>query len=248
MSLAYAHLGLSQEVFDELGALRGEIEPEWSVEEYFQYTGICSNQHREVGQWEEVEQYSREFVDWAKALSADDPRIEIKPVSLTEEGDAREGLHAGDAFRWWTVCHALSSRILRARSEMRGDSAAILAELDWVLAQHEAHCRPIGERAAENPQDPDLWPRRPAWPWLPGSYAIAGESACETEHYEEAVRYLSREEELSGQNVGRGELYLAGALVALGQVDEGKERLRTIYGRNLACAPADSPKYPRAPE
>jgi len=195
-----------------------------------------------VGQWEEVEQYSREFVDWAKALSADDPRIEIKPVSLTEEGDAREGLHAGDAFRWWTVCHALSSRILRARSEMRGDSAAILAELDWVLAQHEAHCRPIGERAAENPQDPDLWP------WLPGSYAIAGESACETEHYEEAVRYLSREEELSGQNVGRGELYLAGALVALGQVDEGKERLRTIYGRNLACAPADSPKYPRAPE
>ena len=242
MSLAYAHLGLSQEVFDELGALRGEIEPEWSVEEYFQYTGICSNQHREVGQWEEVEQYSREFVDWAKALSADDPRIEIKPVSLTEEGDAREGLHAGDAFRWWTVCHALSSRILRARSEMRGDSAAILAELDWVLAQHEAHCRPIGERAAENPQDPDLWP------WLPGSYAIAGESACETEHYEEAVRYLSREEELSGQNVGRGELYLAGALVALGQVDEGKERLRTIYGRNLACAPADSPKYPRAPE
>ena len=97
MSLAYAHLGLSQEVFDELGALRGEIELEWSVEEYFQYTGICSNQHREVGQWEEVEQYSREFVDWAKALSADDPRIEIKPVSLTEEGDAREGLHAGDA-------------------------------------------------------------------------------------------------------------------------------------------------------
>jgi hypothetical protein len=43
----------------------------------------------------------------------------------------------------------------------------------------------------------------------------------------------SAEEELSGQNVGRGELYLAGALVALGQVDEGKERLRTIYGRTV---------------
>ena len=44
------------------------------------------------------------------------------------------------------------------------------------------------------------------------------------------MRYLRREEELS-QRVNRGELYLAGALVALGQVDEAKESLRNIYGR-----------------
>lgn len=37
MSMAYAHQGLSQEVFDELDALRAQIEDEWSVEEHFQY-------------------------------------------------------------------------------------------------------------------------------------------------------------------------------------------------------------------
>ena len=79
MSMAYAHLGLSQEVFDELDALKAQSEDEWSVEEHFQYYGICSNQYREVGRWDEVEEHSRAYVDWAKALPADDPRLQIRP-------------------------------------------------------------------------------------------------------------------------------------------------------------------------
>ena len=90
MSMAYAHLGLSQEVFDELDALKAQSEDEWSVEERFQYYGICSNQYREMGQWDEVEKHSRAYVDWAKALPAD-PRLQIRPLALTEEGDENAG-------------------------------------------------------------------------------------------------------------------------------------------------------------
>ena len=117
MSMAYAHSGLSQEVFDELEALKAQGEDEWSVEEYFQYYGICSNQYRETGRWDEVEEHSRPYVDWAKALPADDPRLQIRPLALTEESDENTGAHNGDDFRWWTVCYALADRILGARHE-----------------------------------------------------------------------------------------------------------------------------------
>ncbi len=36
------------------------------------------------------------------------------------------------------------------------------------------------------------------------------------------------------RRVYRGDIYLAAALVALGQVEEGKERLGNIYGRLVA--------------
>ena len=204
--MAYAHLGLSQEVFDELDALKAQSEDEWSVEEHFQYYGICSNQYRETGRWNEVEEHSRAYVDWAKGLSADDPRLQIRPLALTEEGDENAGAHNGDDFRWWTVCYALADRILRARYETGCATADILAELDWALDQHQSA----------------------------GSYSIAGQSACETGHYSEALRYLHKEEELGGRLANRGDIYLAAALVALGQVAEGKEQLRNIYGRLVA--------------
>ena len=206
MSMAYAHLGLSQEVFEELDALKAQSEDEWSVEEHFQYYGICSNQYRETGRWNEVEEHSRAYVDWAKGLSADDPRLQIRPLALTEEGDENAGAHNGDDFRWWTVCYALADRILRARYETGRTTADILAELDRALDQHQNA----------------------------GSYSIAGQSACETGHYSEALRYLHKEEELGGRLVNRGDIYLAAALVALGQVEEGKERLCNIYGRLVA--------------
>ena len=206
MSMAYAHLGLSQEVFDELDALKAQSEDEWSVEEHFQYYGICSNQYREMGQWDEVEEHSRAYVDWAKALPAADPRLQIRPLALTEEGDENAGAHNGDDFRWWTVCYALADRILRARHETGRATADILAELDWALDRHQSA----------------------------GSYSIAGQSACETGHYSEALRYLRHEEELEGRLANRGDIYLAAALVALGRMEEGKERLRNIYGQLVA--------------
>ena len=204
--MAYAHLGLSQEVFDELDALKAQSEDEWSVEERFQYYGICSNQYRETGRWDEVEEHSRAYVDWAKALPAADPRLQIRPLALTEEGDENAGAHNGDDFRWWTVCYTLADRILRARHETGRATADILAELDWALNQHQSA----------------------------GSYSIAGQSACETGHYSEALRYLRREEELEGRLANRGDIYLAAALVALGRMEEGKERLRNIYGQLVA--------------
>jgi hypothetical protein len=105
------------------------------------------------------------------------------------------------------------------------DCATTLFELDWVLAKHETFCKSFAQdqhsTAAAKEQDIHL----------SGSYSIAGESAGETGHYQAALRYLRREKELSGQNVSRGELYLAAALVALDQVEEGKQCLRKIYGR-----------------
>ena len=166
------------------------------MEERFQYYGICSNQYRETGRWDEVEEHSRAYVDWAKALPAADPRLQIRPLALTEEGDENAGAHNGDDFRWWTVCYALADRILRARHETGRATADILAELDWALDQHQ--------------------------------------SACETGHYSEALRYLRNEEELGGRLANRGDIYLAAALVALGRVEEGKERLRNIYGQLVA--------------
>ena len=206
MSMAYAHQGLGQEVFDELHALKAEIGEEWSVEECFQYYGIYCNQYREQEQWDEVEQYSRKYVDWASALSTEDPRLQVKPVALITEDDDREGQHHGDSFRWWTVCYALADRILRARHETGRDATDIIAELDQALDQHQSA----------------------------GSYSIAGQSACETEHHREALRYLRREEELGNALTGGGDLYLAASLIALDQVDEGKERLSNIYGRIVA--------------
>ena len=150
-----------------------------------------------------MEEHSRAYVDWAKALTVDDPRLQIRPLGLTEEGDENAGAHNGDAFRWWTVCYVLADRILRARHETGRATADIFAELDRALDQHQSA----------------------------GSYSIAGQSACETGHYSEALRYLRKEEELGGRLANRGDIYLAAALVALGRVEEGKERLRNIYGR-----------------
>ena len=104
------------------------------------------------------------------------------------------------------MCYALADRILRARHETRRATEDILAELDWALDQHQSA----------------------------GSYSIAGQSACETGHYSEALRYLRKEEELGGRLANRGDIYLAAALVALGRVEEGKERLGNIYGRLVA--------------
>ena len=202
MSMAYAHSGLSQEVFDELEELKAQSEEEWSLEEHFQYFGTCSNQYRETVRWEEVEEHGRAYVDWAKALPADDPRLQVRPLALTEEEDENAGGNNGDDFRWWTVCYALADRILRARHETGRPTADILDELDRALDQN---------RNA-------------------GSCCIAGQSACETGHYREALRYLRKEEELGGRLAGRGDVYLSAALVALGRVEEGKERLRNIYG------------------
>ena len=202
MSMAYAYSGLSQEVFDELDSLKAQSEEEWSLEEHFQYFGTCSNQYRETVRWDEVEEHSRAYVDWAKALPADDPRLQIRPLALTEEEDENADEHNGDDFRWWTVCYALADRILRARHETGCATADILAELDRALEQNQSA----------------------------GACSIAGQSACETGHFREALGYLRREEELGGRLAGRGNIYLSAALVALGRVEEGKERLRNIYG------------------
>ena len=45
---------------------------------------------------------------------------------------------------------------------------------------------------------------------------------------------MRKEEELGGRLANRGDIYLAAALVALGRVEEGKKRLRNIYGRLVA--------------
>ena len=86
-------------------------------------------------------------------------------------------------------------------------TADILAELDWALNQHQSA----------------------------GSYSIAGQSACETGHYSEALRYL-RHGGGTRRPARRSRRHLLGpaALVALGRVEEGKERLRNIYGRLVA--------------
>ena len=45
---------------------------------------------------------------------------------------------------------------------------------------------------------------------------------------------MRKEEDLGGRLANRGDIYLAAALVALGQVEEGQERLSNIYGRLVA--------------
>ena len=88
MSMAYAHVGLSEEVFAELDALRAEVEGEWSVQEHFQCASAYTNQFKEVGKWDEVVERSRDYVDWASGIPADDPRLSIPPISLDRIEDA----------------------------------------------------------------------------------------------------------------------------------------------------------------
>jgi len=86
-------------------------------------------------------------------------------------------------------------------------------------------------RAEENPGDEDVQEEAEKQRIrLTGLYADAIEAAYEAERYEEAVRVCRRVEELGGVLSNRDPLYMAASLVALGQVDKGKERLRDIYG------------------
>jgi tetratricopeptide (TPR) repeat protein len=231
LTLAYAHLGLSEEVFECLQVLKEEVQDEWAMEDYFQYTYAYTNQYRETRQWEQVERYSREYVDWVTSLSSDDPRLAIAPITLTGAGDETAAQHAGEWWRWSSICSMLASRIAQARYQSGGNTDAVFAEVDEALTKHEAHCQRENENAATNPDHAERTEQsKEQWKHLSGSYAAAGEAACETGHYDRALHYLQREEELSKELSSRGPLYLAAALCALGQTDEAKEQLRAIYG------------------
>jgi RNA polymerase sigma-70 factor, ECF subfamily len=232
MSMAYAHVGASEEVFAELDALRAEIGGEWSVQEHFQWTSAYTNQHKEMGKWDEVIEHSRRFVDWAKGIPDDDPRLFIAPIGIDSSQDHRipDREHAGEWFRWWTVCYTLA-RIAKSLHSAGRDSTPAFAELEEIWEQQETRCRSMERQAEENPGDEDLraeaeeQKRR-----LTGLYAHAIEAAYEAGRYEETVRVCRLIEELGGALSDRDPLYIAAALVALGQVAEGKERLRNIYG------------------
>jgi len=232
MSMAYAHVGASEEVFAELDALRAEIEEEWSVQEHFQWTSAYTNQYKEVGKWDEVIEHSRRYVDWAKAIPADDPRLSIAPIGIDSSQDHRipDREHAGDWFRWWSVCYTLA-RIAKSLHGAGRDSTPAFDELKEIWERQETRCRSMERRAEGNPGDEDLRTeveeqRRN----LTGLYAHAIEAAYEAGRYDEGVRICRRVEELGGTLSDRDPLYMAASLVALGQVDEGKERLRDIYG------------------
>ena len=233
MSMAYAHLGLSEEVFAELDALRAEVEREGSVEERFQFTMAYTNQFREVGQWDEVVEHSQRYVDWASAIPADDPRLSIAPISLDCSLDDRiaDREHVGEWFRWWTVCHTLADRVVKSLHRAGRDSAPAFGELGRILEEHEAHCRSLDKQVEENPGDEDVQAEAMKQrKHLAGFYICAVEAAFETGRYEETVHFCRREEELSGILANRDPIYLAASLVALGQVDEAKDHLREIYG------------------
>ena len=234
MSMAYAHVGLSEEVFSELDALRKEVEGEWSVQEHFQFTSAYTNQFKEVGKWDEVVEHSREYVDWASGISADDPRLSIPPISLDSSLDDRiaDREHVGEWFRWWTVCYTIADRVVKSLHRAGRDSAPAFGELEGILNQQETRCRSAERRAGENPEDEDLQAEVATQrKHLSGFYTfLAVEAAFETGRYEETVRFCQREEELSGALSNRDPIYLAASLVALGRADEAKERLRGIYG------------------
>ena len=215
MSLAYAHVGQSQEVFDELKGLRALVEDRWAVQEFFQYSGVMTNQYREMEAWDQVEHWSREFVDWARALAVGDPRLDIAPLCLTPEADKSEAGKVGISFCRWSICYALADRIAKARHQAGLDTAPTFAEIDEILALEEERAEPEGEGAHRH---------------LSGFYQLAANAAYETGCYQQAVEYYRREEELAGEICHRGPLYLAAALTALGRIDEAKQRLAGIFG------------------
>jgi len=229
--MAYAHLGLSEEVFMHLDVLKEAVRGEWAVQDRFGVVLVYTNQYMKMGQWDKVVECGREYVDWAKAIPPNDATLFIEPLCLTGKAEHAEKGKVGEWVRWWSICYTLADRVAKSLHKAGRDTSAAFSELDWALEQHEAHVRALELRAAENLHDEQLQDEaREQKKHFSGNFIKVGEAAYEVGRYEDVLRYYRRQEELAGSLYERGPLYLAAALTALGRVDEAKERLRHIYG------------------
>jgi len=167
VALAYPHLGLENEVFAQLDALREAIAGQWSVYDHFSYTLAYQNQYRELEQWDRQVEEGQAFVEWASTLPTNDPRLFMEPLSLEEDTEGPEKEKVGEWVRCWTLCYLLKE-IARAQRLGGMEMAGTFAALEKALVRHEAHCLEV-ERQTEEP-------RRTAAAWrttsLPATRAV----------------------------------------------------------------------------
>ncbi len=223
MSLAYAHMGLSQEVFDELEALRDAIAGEWSVYDHFCYTLAYSNQHRETKQWAACVAQGREFVDWAKGIPSDDRRMFLEALQLDGRTDTPERHKVGEWVRWWTILYTLHEMI-KAEVQAGSDTGTTFADVELALERHEQH---VG--SADDNESVEQSQER-----LAGNYLIGGSAAYGSGRYAKAVEWFERAQELLGTlGAGPEPLYAAASLVSLGEVDAAKDYLQKMDNRRI---------------
>ena len=222
-SLAYAHLGLSEEVFAQLEELREAGGSQWSIDDRFYYTLCHTNQYRETGPWEAMARRGWEFADWARALPADDPCLLAEPIGVDGEPLPSERHKVGEWMRWWTVLYVLNE-VIQAEHRDGRDTGRTFDAIEEIVGRHEARWQGLqgGEEADQEKER------------LSGNYMLGGHSAYHTGRYAECVRFMKRSEELLGRcGAGWEPLHTAASLVVLERLDEAREYLKRIDNRRI---------------
>lgn len=222
MALAYAHVGLADEVCDEMNQFEQTLGQDCSVWDHFYIALIRSNTHRELEQWEEMVDVGRAFVDWIEQLLEGDARFHT-PLETIRKDDVSEAKRVGEWVRWHVTGFMLNT-VVRAENALGRDVGETLKQIDHILRAHEDYVADF-EKTENESQTAE------AWHWLGRGYTRAGEAAFLTHQFEKTLAYYVREEELLGQLDMHGSIYRVGALSALGKVGEAVERLDGITGR-----------------
>lgn len=223
MAMAYAHLGLSGEVFAQLDALRNDGGDQWSIEDRFYYSLCYALQYRETEQWEDLAQKGWEYADWARSLPEDDPRLFMEPIGIDGQPIPSEKHKVGEWMRWWTVLFVLNE-VIQAESKAGRDTAQTYTAIAEAVGGHEAQWQDMkdGEEADQEKGR------------LSGNYMLAGRSAYHTRRHAECVRFMKRSEEFLGiPGPGREPLYAAASLAALDRPDEARAYLKRIDNQSI---------------
>ena len=226
--IAYPHIGAADEAASQLRTL-GRAVIEWPIWERFQYHLALSNIYRELKEWDKVVQEGRQFATWARAIPENDPALLYKNVSF--DGEVSDEL-TSELGRWFCICEMLALVIIKSEVQAGIDSLRTFSDLEQSLGKFEQHQLEAERRAYDNPNDPSF--RTTADQFnsrLGGCFGLAGWAAYEAGKCEEALQYLSREEELTGSLRASGPFYRTAALLALDRIEEAKECLSKISGK-----------------
>lgn len=224
--LAYAHVGLAQEVFDEMDTFERALEADCSVWDYYNIANARGLVYRELEKWEDEVAVGRTFLDWLARVPKGDPRLSTPEKTLLVADERFVNTRVGEWVRWYMMCFMLD-KMAQAEYALGQDTTAIFAQMDDALQAHESY---VNEVAKTGDEDAIGMAQRK----LGEGYTRAGEGAYLAAQFEKALDYYAREEELLGHLGTHGPLYRVGALAGLGRVDDAMDQLGALTGRLIS--------------
>ena len=223
--LAYAHVGLADEVFREMDVFEHALNDTCSVWDHYNIANARGLIHRELEQWEDEVLVGRAFLDWLDALPSDDPRFLI-PAKTIQEDDKFEHKKVGEWVRWVMSCFMLN-KIAQAEHALGRSVDKTFEQMDLALEANESY-------VADVKHSGDALQLGGLQRWLGGNYTRAGEAAFLAGQFNKALVYFAHEENALGQLDMHNPVYRVGTLATLGRMDEAIEQLDKIKGRLIS--------------